>query len=42
MNLCALQFFVIELLRDIIGDSPIVNVFNSKLTELSEKSILPD
>ena len=33
--------FVIELLRDIVADKPIVDVFNNTLTELSEKSILP-
>ena len=42
MNLRALGVVVIELLRDIIGDSPTVDVFNKKLTEPFEKSILAD
>ena len=42
MNLCALRFVAIEILRHIILDSPIVDVFNNKLNELSGKSILAD
>ena len=33
---------MIELLHDIIADSPTVEVFNNKLAELSEKSMLAD
>ena len=42
MNLRALQFAVIELMRSIIANSPTVDVFNSKLTKLSKKNILAD
>ena len=42
MNLRALWFFMIKLLRDIIADSSIFGLFNNKLIERSEKSILAD
>ena len=42
MNLSALQTFMIELLRDIISDFPIVDVFNNNLTEPSKKRIFAD